>query len=42
MLVGAVAVGRPGAQRQSLDDVLKLSATYVAEFRKQLSGIIAE
>lgn len=37
-----VAGGRPAAQRQSVDDVLKLSAAYVAEFRKQLSGIIAE
>ncbi len=30
------------AQTPSLDDVLKRSAVYVAEFRKQLSGIVAE
>ncbi len=38
----ALAAVRPGAQGASLDDVLKLSAAYVAEFRKQLSGIVAE
>ena len=39
----AVADGsRPAAQTPSLDDVLKRSAAYVAEFRKQLSGIVAE
>ena len=36
------ASGRLAAQPQSLDAVLKLSAVYVAEFRKQLSGIVAE
>jgi hypothetical protein len=34
--------GRPAAQSQSVDDVLKLAAVYVSEFRKQLSGIVAE
>ena len=33
---------RPAAQTPSLDEVLKRSASYVAEFRKQLSGIVAE
>jgi hypothetical protein len=39
----AVAVsGRLAAQPPSLDEVLQRSATYVSEFRKQLSGIVAE
>jgi hypothetical protein len=33
---------RPIAQNPSLDEVLKRSATYVTDFRKQLSGIVAE
>ena len=32
----------PAAQAQSLDSVLKLTAVYVSEFRKQLSEIVAE
>jgi hypothetical protein len=32
----------PAAQAPSLEEVLKRSAVYVAEFRKQLSGIVAE
>ena len=32
----------PAAQTPSLEDVLKRSAAYVAEFRAQLSGIVAE
>jgi hypothetical protein len=35
-------VNRPAAQTPSLDEVLKRSAAYVSEFRKQLSGIVAE
>ena len=43
MALVAIAGGRSlEAQPQSLDDVLELSAGYVAEFRKQLSGIVAE
>jgi hypothetical protein len=42
----AVAVwavdGRTAAQEPSLSDVLKRSASYVAKFRQQLSGIVAE
>ena len=39
----AVALSiRPAAQAPSLDDVLKRTAVYVADFRKQLSGIVAE
>jgi hypothetical protein len=33
---------RPAAQSLSLKDVLKLSASYVADFRRQLAGIVAE
>ena len=40
--LGLVAVNRPAAQTSSLDEVLKRSAAYVSEFRKQLSGIVAE
>jgi len=35
-------VARPAAQARSLDAVLKLSAAYVEQFRKQLSEIVAE
>ena len=35
-------MGRPAAQAPSLNDVLKRAATYVANFRSQLSGIVAE
>ena len=41
-LAGLVVASRPAAQTPSLDDVLKRSAVYVSEFRKQLSGIVAE
>ncbi|HEX6163421.1 MAG TPA: hypothetical protein VFZ31_08650, partial [Vicinamibacterales bacterium] len=41
-ILAAALVLRPAAQTHSLDQVLKRSATYVAEFRKQLSGIVAE
>ncbi|MEO7157143.1 MAG: hypothetical protein ABI039_06255 [Vicinamibacterales bacterium] len=34
--------GSPAAHAQSLEDVLQMSAAYVSEFRKQLSGIVAE
>ena len=37
-----MAVIRPAAQTPSLDEVLKRSAAYVSEFRRQLSGIVAE
>jgi len=40
--LGVAAVIRPAAQTPSLEEVLKRSAGYVAEFRKQLSGIVAE
>jgi hypothetical protein len=38
LLIGA----QPAAQQPSLDEVLKRAAAYVADFRKQLSGIVAE
>jgi hypothetical protein len=38
----ATLIARPSAQAPSLDEVLKRTAAYVAEFRKQLSGIVAE
>lgn len=39
----AVALSiRPAAQTPSLDDVLKRAASYVADFRQQLSRIVAE
>ena len=41
VLAGLLAA-EPAAQKPSLDDVLKRSAAYVAEFHKQLSGIVAE
>lgn len=37
-----MASAGPAAQTRSLDAVLKLSAAYVAEFHKQLAGIVAE
>ena len=37
-----VAAAATDAQGQSLDDVLRLTAVYVSEFRKQLSEIVAE
>jgi len=40
--LGLAAVIRPAAQTPSLEEVLKRSAGYVADFRKQLSGIVAE
>lgn len=42
LLAIAVVGVRPAAREPSLDDVLKLSASYVASFRKQLSAIVAE
>jgi len=41
LLAGLIAAN-PAAQAPSLDNVLKRSATYVAAFHKQLSGIVAE
>src|SRR5688572_14477616 len=41
LLVGLIAAN-PAAQTPSLNDVLKRSASYVAAFHKQLSGIVAE
>jgi hypothetical protein len=41
-VIGLTTVSDPVAQARSLDDVLKLSAVYVSEFRQQLSGIVAE
>jgi hypothetical protein len=41
LLAGLIAA-TPAAQTPSLDEVLKRSATYVAAFHKQLSGIVAE
>src|SRR6185369_1303075 len=41
-LAFAALIARPSAQAPSLDTVLKRTAAYVAEFRKQLSGIAAE
>jgi hypothetical protein len=38
----AVTSGFTSAQEPTLKEVLKRSASYVAEFRKQLSGIVAE
>ena len=42
MLIGITSVAYPAAQAPSLNDVLKRSAAYVEEFRKQLSEIVAE
>ncbi|HWI20931.1 MAG TPA: hypothetical protein VNT81_24420 [Vicinamibacterales bacterium] len=42
LAITVLAGGRPSAQQPSLDEVLKRSAGYVAGFRKQLSGIVAE
>ena len=42
LVIGSTVVGHPAAQAPSLDDVLKRSAAYVEEFRKQLSEIVAE
>jgi len=41
LLAGLIAAN-PAAQTPSLNDVLKRSASYVAAFHKQLSGIVAE
>jgi len=41
LLAGLIAA-HPAAQAPSLDEVLKRSAAYVADFHKQLSGIVAE
>jgi hypothetical protein len=39
----ALGIGvHPAAQQPSLDDVLKRAAVYVSDFRKLLSGIVAE
>src|SRR5689334_22770217 len=32
----------PSAQQPTLDEVLRRAATYVADFRKQFAGIVAE
>lgn len=37
-----VLAPRPSAQSQTIEEVLRLSASYVAGFRKQLSAIVAE
>lgn len=37
-----LSADRPSAQTPSLSDVLERTANYVAEFRNQLSGIVAE
>ena len=42
VLAAGVPAARPSAQAPSLDAVLKSSARYVADFRKQLAGIAAE
>ena len=43
LLIAAwLAAPAAGAQQPSLAEVLKRSASYVAEFRRQLSGIVAE
>jgi hypothetical protein len=42
-VVASVSVGAAGgAQEPTLEDLLKRAAAYVAEFQKQLSGIVAE
>ena len=41
-LAGFLGAVRPAAQTPSLEDLLKRSAVYVSEFRRQLSGIVAE
>jgi hypothetical protein len=41
-IIVCLAGDRPGAQAPSLDEVLKRTAAYVADFHKQLSGIVAE
>jgi hypothetical protein len=38
----AILVATPGAQAPALDEVLRRTANYVAQFRKQLSGIVSE
>jgi hypothetical protein len=42
LIVGAVVSAAPSAQEPSLDEVLKKAAAYVADFRRQLSEIVAE
>ncbi|MEP6783168.1 MAG: hypothetical protein ABI983_05825 [Acidobacteriota bacterium] len=42
LLAVAVATATPGAQAPTLDEVLKRTSAYVSDFRKQLSGIVAE
>jgi hypothetical protein len=41
-LFAALLAANPAAQTPSLEDVLKRAATYVAAFRNELSGIVAE
>lgn len=41
-IVAMLAVAPAARQKESLDDVLKRAAGYVADFRRQLSGIVAE
>lgn len=42
VVLSALPVAAPYAQSRSLDQVLELTAVYVGEFRRQLSGIVAE
>jgi hypothetical protein len=42
LAVAVLGAGRPSAQQPSIAEVLKRSADYVANFRTQLSGIVAE
>jgi hypothetical protein len=42
LVVSAVCVWPTAAQEPALEDVLKRAAGYVANFQKQLSGIVAE
>jgi hypothetical protein len=42
LLIGITIAARPAAQAPSLAEVLQRSAAYVADFHKQLSGIVAE
>jgi hypothetical protein len=41
-LAACLAIAVPSAQTPTLDEVLKRTASYVADFRRQLSGIVAE
>jgi hypothetical protein len=41
-VIACLSTGAPSAQAPGLDEVLKRAAAYVADFRRQLSGIVAE